>query len=543
MIFLPLYHKLQITNIIASINKKKKKTIINRNQLCILKIENLVAGKKGKKGKKGKQGTTIPLQNFWASTPDGKSVGSSEIAKVVPFASSWADEVEDEEYRAPQTYVLPTAPRASREFDDHNIPQNPPFLAYITNLPYDINRDDIEMFFEHLSIANIRLPEDGESGRLRGFGYIEFDKREDLIEAVSMPDPHIQNRRIRIDVSNEGDPNQKRMGRNNRGYDNYNSSGGGGADRDSTDWRSKDRPNRDDNDMNGGGRRGGGGGGGGGYGGYNRDRDRQRESSPDGGGNWRAGDRPKMDSPPPQRRGYQDREGYGGDRGGGDRGGRDRYGGGGGGGRRGGDDRSNDEPEVERPKLNLAPRTLPLPEVAVIPIDDETVDSQSTGDDKPPSASPEPTVDDEPPKPRPTPVPAANIFGSAKPVDTAAKEREIEERLERERQEKRAKDEAERERVAAEKLKEKEMLEEKSKKDDEQEAMTHNDDVKSDSENSSAPAVTAAAAVATVETEKPAAEANSWRRRTDEKTSDDNYKPRTQSPPRRRYSPARRNGM
>lgn len=32
-------------------------------------------------------------------------------------------------------------------------------------------------------------------------------------------------------------------------------------------------------------------------------------------------------------------------------------------------------------------------------------------------------------KPVSTPVPAANIFGAAKPVDTAAKEREIEERL------------------------------------------------------------------------------------------------------------------
>lgn len=500
----------------------------------LLKIENLAAGKKGKKGKKGKQGTTIPLQNFWLSTPDAKAVGSSEIAKVVPFASSWADEVEDEEYRAPQTYVLPTAPRASREFDDHNIPQKPPFLAYITNLPYDINRDDIEMFFEHLSITNIRLPEDGESGRLRGFGYVEFDNREDLIEAVSMPDPHIQNRRIRIDVSNEGD--QKRMGRN-RGYDNYNSSGGG-ADRDSTDWRSKDRPSRDDNDMNGGGGRRGGGGG---YGGYNRDRDRQRDASPDGGGNWRAGDRPKMDSPPAQRRGYHDREGYGGDRGGdrSGRDGRDRYGGGGG--RRGGDDRTAEEPEVERPKLNLAPRTLPLPEVAVIPIDDETVDAPQSKDDKL-SASPEPTVadDEESPKPRPTPVPAANIFGSAKPVDTAAKEREIEERLERERQEKREKEEAERERVAAEKLKEKENLEDNSRKVDETEVIK-DDEPKSGTEILSSSPVAPSTAVVDA---KPPAEANSWRRRTDEKTSDnDNYKPRTQSPPRRRYSPARRNGM
>lgn len=34
-----------------------------------------------------------------------------------------------------------------------------------------------------------------------------------------------------------------------------------------------------------------------------------------------------------------------------------------------------------------------------------------------------------PPPVTATPVPAANIFGAAKPVDTSAKEREIEERL------------------------------------------------------------------------------------------------------------------
>lgn len=40
----------------------------------------------------------------------------------------------------------------------------------------------------------------------------------------------------------------------------------------------------------------------------------------------------------------------------------------------------------------------------------------------------------EPEKPVPAPVPAASIFGQAKPVDTAAREREIEERLAKEKE-------------------------------------------------------------------------------------------------------------
>lgn len=58
-----------------------------------------------------------------------------------------------------------------------------------------------------------------------------------------------------------------------------------------------------------------------------------------------------------------------------------------------------------RPKLNLAPRTKPL----------ET-----------PAAGPEPS---SPTASAPPAAPAPSIFGAAKPVDTSARERQIEERL------------------------------------------------------------------------------------------------------------------
>lgn len=101
----------------------------------------------------------------------------------------------------------------------------------------------------------------------------------------------------------------------------------------------------------------------------------------------------------------------------------------------------------------------------------------------------------EVPRPKPTPVPAATIFGNAKPVDTAAKEREIEERMEKQRV---LEEERERERL------EKAAAEESSEKEPE----VVNDN-----------------------------QVNSWRRRDDRNIDD---LPRTQSPPRRRYSPDRR---
>lgn len=67
-----------------------------------------------------------------------------------------------------------------------------------------------------------------------------------------------------------------------------------------------------------------------------------------------------------------------------------------------------------RPKLNLAPRTKPIENTAA------------------PAAAVENTT--EPSKP--SNVSAASIFGNAKPVDTTAKEREIEERLAKEQEKK-----------------------------------------------------------------------------------------------------------
>lgn len=61
------------------------------------------------------------------------------------------------------------------------------------------------------------------------------------------------------------------------------------------------------------------------------------------------------------------------------------------------------------------------------------MESTATSEDQPKDSSVESksTTGSEPTQrtPAPTPVPAVNIFGAAKPVDTTAREREIEERL------------------------------------------------------------------------------------------------------------------
>ncbi|KAL2914296.1 Eukaryotic translation initiation factor 4B [Polyrhizophydium stewartii] len=84
------------------------------------------------------------------------------------------------------------------------IPTRPPFTAYVGNLSYEVSERDFHVFFgDNIRVKNVRLPlkEDGTS---RGFGYVEFDDVESLIEAIKMDGESMMSRRVRINVAEEG---------------------------------------------------------------------------------------------------------------------------------------------------------------------------------------------------------------------------------------------------------------------------------------------------------------------------------------------------
>ncbi|XP_026873715.1 eukaryotic translation initiation factor 4Ba isoform X4 [Electrophorus electricus] len=376
--------------------------------------------------KNKKKGKTLTLTDFLAED----SGGSAPSSYPPPKPTSWADETddlegdavttswhtEDDVYRAPpiDRSILPTAPRAAREpnIDRSRLPRNPPYTAFLGNLPYDVTEDSIKDFFRGLSISAVRLPrEPSNPERLKGFGYAEFDDVESLLRALSLNEENLGNRRIRVDIADQSNE-KERDDRSTMGRD-RNRGGDLGPDKTDSDWRARpstdtdEGPRRDDsyaersrdryksdryrdgprrdNDR------------------YDSGRDRYRDRYDDRRDYDRAGyesrstGRRQFGSGFP--RDYDDRrDDY---RGSGDRYG-DRYG--------DRDDRyerreerREDRGPPQRPKLNLKPRSVPK--------DEEAGSSPTT-----PSSR------------------SASIFGGAKPVDTAAKEREVEERLKREQE-------------------------------------------------------------------------------------------------------------
>merc|ERR1712227_735609 len=301
-----------------------------------------------------------------------------------------------------KTVEMPSAPKAATlEIDITKLPPNPPFTAVVSNLPYDIEERQVWDFFGDLKIDKIDIPREDEDGRFKGIAYIIVDGPKDvavdtLAHVLAKSDHLLSGRKVRIEIYQRRDD---RRGNRDPGFgrsensDNWRMDRGGGGGGGRNDRYGDRRDDRGYGDRGGYGR--------GGYddrrggGGFDRDRGY-------GGGRDRYDDRRGYDD-----RRYDDRRNH-------DRDDRDGYGRGGfgGGGGRGysaaDDDRSwrRDEPEIpvrrdireersERPKLNILPRSKPANE-----------NSDSSPAQK-----------------------GSNPCGAARPIDTSAKEKEIEQKL------------------------------------------------------------------------------------------------------------------
>uniref|UniRef100_A0A0K8TI20 RRM domain-containing protein n=1 Tax=Lygus hesperus TaxID=30085 RepID=A0A0K8TI20_LYGHE len=307
----------------------------------------------------------------------GKKKGAKKNWKSVPVSSvidanvkkstNWADEVDQalqddvNDHVPHKTVVLPTAPRASRasDFDETRIPHVGPFQIHVSNVPYELEEQELVEFFEGLAIKHVRLPK--EEGKKKGYGYVEFEDRQSLIAALNKPETVIKNRNIKIDLSTNDRGRLRMDGRGGNRDGGMRGGDMGGPDRTAGNWRSGPRDDFEPPGMErggGGGFRSGGGGGrdfssgsggfrSGGFereergGGFGRDREERGGSSfredrgfrdDRGGGGFERDRGDRGGYPREERRNDFDRGGYGGFRDRDERGGgfsRDNRGGGG----------------------------------------------------------------------------------------------------------------------------------------------------------------------------------------------------------------------
>ncbi|XP_056643035.1 eukaryotic translation initiation factor 4H-like [Diorhabda carinulata] len=137
------------------------------------------------------------------------------------------------------------------------LPTEPPFTAYIGNLPAGVIQGDINLVFNNLNVKNVRLVKDKETDRFKGFGYVEFETLADLEQAIAMNGAvEVDGNLVKIDVA-DGKRNDRGGGFDKGGRGGRGRGGGGGfrgGDRygnDEFDGRPLSRGNFNDRDRGG----------------------------------------------------------------------------------------------------------------------------------------------------------------------------------------------------------------------------------------------------------------------------------------------------
>ena len=81
------------------------------------------------------------------------------------------------------------------------VPENKPFTAFVGNLSYDAAEEHLSELFKGIPTVEVKIVRDRATNRSKGFGYVEFETRDDLLKAFELQGNDILGRRVKLDVA------------------------------------------------------------------------------------------------------------------------------------------------------------------------------------------------------------------------------------------------------------------------------------------------------------------------------------------------------
>ncbi|KAF1847035.1 uncharacterized protein K460DRAFT_52119 [Cucurbitaria berberidis CBS 394.84] len=81
------------------------------------------------------------------------------------------------------------------------LPSKPPYTAHLGNLSFDATDGDVNDFFTGCDVTNVRIVEDKLDRKPKGFGYVEFGTVEGLKKALDLSGTQFQGRNVRVSVA------------------------------------------------------------------------------------------------------------------------------------------------------------------------------------------------------------------------------------------------------------------------------------------------------------------------------------------------------
>lgn len=81
------------------------------------------------------------------------------------------------------------------------LPSKPPYTAHLGNLSFDATEGDVQDFFADCEVTNVRIVEDKLDRKPKGFGYVEFGSVDGLKKALDLSGTQFQGRNVRVSVA------------------------------------------------------------------------------------------------------------------------------------------------------------------------------------------------------------------------------------------------------------------------------------------------------------------------------------------------------
>ncbi|RKF58867.1 translation initiation factor 4B [Erysiphe neolycopersici] len=139
------------------------------------------------------------------------SLGEFLVDKTM---GSWADEMEDTPVYSRTGYGTERRTYGNNAGSHANVnaagysyreepilPDKPPFTVHLGNLSFDATTGDVSDFFMKCECTNVRIIEDRIDMKPKGFGYAEFATRDGLKQALTLNGSQFQGRSIRINIA------------------------------------------------------------------------------------------------------------------------------------------------------------------------------------------------------------------------------------------------------------------------------------------------------------------------------------------------------
>lgn len=115
-------------------------------------------------------------------------------------------------------------------------PDHPPFTIKFSNLDFNTTEEDIYGLFDNsFHILEIKVPLDVDTGKSRGYAYVDFEDRESLVKATEFNHTPLHGRNVRVVIEKGRERRPRRELRDPRPSED-------GLDRDFDNWGSRRGP-------------------------------------------------------------------------------------------------------------------------------------------------------------------------------------------------------------------------------------------------------------------------------------------------------------